>query len=116
MRDNNTILLVFQPGFAARSIVFVCVRACVCVCTHNFSSGILKWLCNPCVLDGYFDPHQMLCYCESCHKQRGDDLYHKRGEPPRDYALPYGWCRYVLRFVFCMVVGNGGGIGRVRRR
>ncbi|XP_070207113.1 neuralized-like protein 4 isoform X3 [Littorina saxatilis] len=47
--------------------------------------------------DGYFDPQQMLCFCESCHKQRGDDLYHKRGEPPKDYALPYGWCRYVLR-------------------
>nr|KAG5698954.1 hypothetical protein BaRGS_024875 [Batillaria attramentaria] len=47
--------------------------------------------------DGYFDPQQMMCFCEACHKLRGEDLYHKRGEPPRDYALPYGWCRYVLR-------------------
>ncbi|KAH0626079.1 hypothetical protein JD844_000817 [Phrynosoma platyrhinos] len=38
-----------------------------------------------------------LCYCESCHKLRGDEAYYKRGEPPRDYALPFGWCRFNLR-------------------
>ncbi|XP_025081591.1 neuralized-like protein 4 isoform X2 [Pomacea canaliculata] len=47
--------------------------------------------------DGYFDSQQMTCFCEACHKLRGDDLYHKRGDPPRDYALPYGWCRFALR-------------------
>ena len=72
-----------------------------------FPSFVLKRSHGSCVSDGYFDAHQMLCYCESCHKQRGDDLYHKRGEPPRDYALPYGWCRYVLRFVLFVVVVGG---------
>lgn len=48
--------------------------------------------------DGYFDSQQMTCFCEACHKLRGDDLYHKRGDPPRDYALPYGWCRFALRW------------------
>ncbi|KAJ7313244.1 hypothetical protein JRQ81_004526 [Phrynocephalus forsythii] len=38
-----------------------------------------------------------LCYCESCHKLRGDEPYCKRGEPPRDYGLPFGWCRFNLR-------------------
>nr|XP_014345078.1 PREDICTED: neuralized-like protein 4 [Latimeria chalumnae] len=33
----------------------------------------------------------------SCHKLRGDEAYYKRGEPPRDYALPFGWCRFALR-------------------
>ncbi|XP_069501804.1 neuralized-like protein 4 isoform X1 [Ambystoma mexicanum] len=49
--------------------------------------------------DGYFieDPKLNLCYCESCHKLRGDEAYCKRGEPPRDYALPFGWCRFSLR-------------------
>ncbi|XP_013856266.1 neuralized-like protein 4 [Austrofundulus limnaeus] len=49
--------------------------------------------------DGYFneDSKCNLCYCESCHKLRGDEAYYKRGEPPRDYALPFGWCRFALR-------------------
>ncbi|XP_066578654.1 neuralized-like protein 4 isoform X2 [Amia ocellicauda] len=49
--------------------------------------------------DGYFneDAKFNLCYCESCHKLRGDEAYYKRGEPPRDYALPFGWCRFALR-------------------
>ncbi|CAM2110649.1 unnamed protein product [Caretta caretta] len=49
--------------------------------------------------DDYFaeDPKFSLCYCESCHKLRGDEAYYKRGEPPRDYALPFGWCRFNLR-------------------
>uniref|UniRef100_A0A8D2LDW4 NHR domain-containing protein n=1 Tax=Varanus komodoensis TaxID=61221 RepID=A0A8D2LDW4_VARKO len=49
--------------------------------------------------DNYFaeDPKFSLCYCESCHKLRGDEAYYKRGEPPRDYALPFGWCRFNLR-------------------
>ncbi|XP_062858914.1 neuralized-like protein 4 isoform X1 [Trichomycterus rosablanca] len=49
--------------------------------------------------DGYFneDAKYNLCYCESCHKLRGDEAYYKRGEPPRDYALPFGWCRFALR-------------------
>lgn len=49
--------------------------------------------------DGYFneDTKYNLCYCESCHKLRGDEAYYKRGEPPRDYALPFGWCCFALR-------------------
>ncbi|MCI4384593.1 hypothetical protein PGIGA_G00040430 [Pangasianodon gigas] len=51
--------------------------------------------------DGYFseDTKYNLCYCESCHKLRGDEAYYKHGEPPRDYALPFGWCRFALRSV-----------------
>uniref|UniRef100_A0A8C9W3L4 Neuralized-like protein 4 n=1 Tax=Scleropages formosus TaxID=113540 RepID=A0A8C9W3L4_SCLFO len=58
--------------------------------------------------DGYFneDAKFNLCYCESCHKLRGDEPYYKRGEPPRDYALPFGWCRFALRWV-CRCVANG---------
>ncbi|XP_043932154.1 neuralized-like protein 4 [Protopterus annectens] len=49
--------------------------------------------------DGYFneDAKFNLCYCESCHKLRGDEAYYKRGDPPRDYAVPFGWCRFALR-------------------
>uniref|UniRef100_A0A7N8XVV7 Neuralized-like protein 4 n=1 Tax=Mastacembelus armatus TaxID=205130 RepID=A0A7N8XVV7_9TELE len=58
--------------------------------------------------DGYFseDAKYNLCYCESCHKLRGDEAYYKRGEPPRDYALPFGWCRFALRMKSHCEVSN----------
>lgn len=37
------------------------------------------------------------CYCENCSKIRGDNLYSRKGEPPKDYALPFGWCKFNLR-------------------
>ncbi|XP_074839129.1 neuralized-like protein 4 isoform X2 [Carettochelys insculpta] len=77
--------------------------------------------------DEYFmeDPKLSLCYCESCHKLRGDEAYYKRGEPPRDYALPFGWCCFKLRVNPHLEVGStckkwhmayhGTSIGAVRR-
>ncbi|XP_013911588.1 PREDICTED: neuralized-like protein 4 [Thamnophis sirtalis] len=71
------------------------------------------------------DPKRSLCYCESCHKLRGDEAYYKRGEPPRDYALPFGWCRFSLRINPRLDVAStskkwhmayhGTSIGAVRR-
>uniref|UniRef100_A0A8D3A9C8 Neuralized-like protein 4 n=1 Tax=Scophthalmus maximus TaxID=52904 RepID=A0A8D3A9C8_SCOMX len=77
--------------------------------------------------DGYFneDAKCNLCYCESCHKLRGDEAYYKRGEPPRDYALPFGWCRFALRIKPHCEVSNalkkwhiayhGTSVGALRR-
>ncbi|XP_077963285.1 neuralized-like protein 4 isoform X1 [Gasterosteus aculeatus] len=77
--------------------------------------------------DGYFneDAQYNLCYCESCHKLRGDEAYYKRGEPPRDYALPFGWCRFALRIKPHCEVSNalkkwhiayhGTSVGALRR-
>ncbi|XP_053318739.1 LOW QUALITY PROTEIN: neuralized-like protein 4 [Spea bombifrons] len=48
--------------------------------------------------DGYFLESKLwVCYCDACHKLRGDDVYKKRGDPPRDYAEPSGWCSFPLR-------------------
>uniref|UniRef100_A0A4W5JQU5 Neuralized-like protein 4 n=1 Tax=Hucho hucho TaxID=62062 RepID=A0A4W5JQU5_9TELE len=77
--------------------------------------------------DGYFneDAKYNLCYCESCHKLRGDESYYKRGEPPRDYALPFGWCRFALRsephcevsssFKKWHIAYHGTSVGALRR-
>uniref|UniRef100_A0A8C8C388 Neuralized-like protein 4 n=1 Tax=Oncorhynchus tshawytscha TaxID=74940 RepID=A0A8C8C388_ONCTS len=77
--------------------------------------------------DGYFneDAKYNLCYCESCHKLRGDESYYKRGEPPRDYALPFGWCRFALRsephcdvsnsFKQWHIAYHGTSVGALRR-
>ncbi|GFY36529.1 neuralized-like protein 4 [Trichonephila clavipes] len=32
-----------------------------------------------------------------CHKLRGEEPYYRKGDPPRDYAQPFGWCRFPLR-------------------
>lgn len=48
--------------------------------------------------DGYFEG-QSICFCSGCHKARGDESYLRRGDPPKDFVLPFGWCRYVLRSV-----------------
>uniref|UniRef100_G3Q6T0 Neuralized-like protein 4 n=1 Tax=Gasterosteus aculeatus aculeatus TaxID=481459 RepID=G3Q6T0_GASAC len=60
-----------------------------------------------------------------CHKLRGDEAYYKRGEPPRDYALPFGWCRFALRIKPHCEVSNalkkwhiayhGTSVGALRR-
>ncbi|CAH2272322.1 neuralized 4 [Pelobates cultripes] len=49
--------------------------------------------------EGYFveDSKLCVCHCDSCHKLRGDEIYKKRGDPPRDYAEPSGWCSFPLR-------------------
>uniref|UniRef100_A0A3Q0SCH3 Neuralized-like protein 4 n=1 Tax=Amphilophus citrinellus TaxID=61819 RepID=A0A3Q0SCH3_AMPCI len=68
--------------------------------------------------DGYFseDAKYNLCYCESCHKLRGDDAYYKRGEPPRDYALPFGWCRFVSNALKKWHIAyHGTSVGALRR-
>ncbi|XP_077531935.1 neuralized E3 ubiquitin protein ligase 4 isoform X2 [Haemaphysalis longicornis] len=47
--------------------------------------------------ESYFLADMNVCYCETCHQIRGDEPYLKVGEPPRDYAVPFGWCRFPLR-------------------
>ncbi|KAJ8320441.1 hypothetical protein KUTeg_002028 [Tegillarca granosa] len=49
------------------------------------------------VVHGYFESQSTICYCETCHKIRGDELYHKRGEPVKEYAVPYGWCHFSIK-------------------
>lgn len=84
----------------------VCVNVCMSVSFHFPEYPIQEAMCESnqatswsTPADGYFaeDTKSNLCYCESCHKLRGDEAYYKKGEPPRDYALPFGWCRFTLR-------------------
>uniref|UniRef100_A0A452RIF7 Neuralized-like protein 4 n=1 Tax=Ursus americanus TaxID=9643 RepID=A0A452RIF7_URSAM len=63
---------------------------------HGLCSRFQELLLLP---EDYFmpPPKRSLCYCESCRKLRGDEAHRRRGEPPREYALPLGWCRFNLR-------------------
>ena len=47
--------------------------------------------------DNYFTSQLDRCSCESCWSARDDDAYQLRGEPPKKYSLPRGWCRFGLR-------------------
>ncbi|XP_070568214.1 neuralized-like protein 4 isoform X1 [Ptychodera flava] len=40
-----------------------------------------------------------MCYCEKCHKHRGDKEVYPRGIPPTKYVLPLGWARFSLRIL-----------------
>ncbi len=63
---------------------------------HALCSRFQELLLLP---EDYFvpPPKRSLCYCESCRKLRGDEAHRRRGEPPQEYALPFGWCRFNLR-------------------
>lgn len=75
--------------------------------------------------DGYFQKDLIVCYCETCHKIRGDEPYFRKGDPPKDFALPFGWCRFALKLTTkaensCVqdkwhVAFHGTKIGAVRR-
>src|SRR5436309_2728967 len=45
----------------------------------------------------YFIDDQTVCYCETCSQLRGDELYYRKGEPPREFTLPLGWCKFRLK-------------------
>nr|CAD7453424.1 unnamed protein product [Timema tahoe] len=49
------------------------------------------------LLEGFFLRDHSVCYCEACHKLRGAQAYNHKGDPPVEYAVPCGWCRFTLR-------------------
>ncbi len=40
-----------------------------------------------------------LCCCANCVKYRGEDMYKKKGDPPKDFATPVHWVRFPLKRV-----------------
>eukprot|EP00058_Branchiostoma_floridae_P014444 XP_002599932.1 hypothetical protein BRAFLDRAFT_74056 [Branchiostoma floridae] len=46
--------------------------------------------------DTYFSPDHDKCYCETCHRDRGDRDSYLRGNPQTKYAAPVGWSRFGL--------------------
>lgn len=49
--------------------------------------------------DGFFEVSAKLskCYCYTCHKHRGEEAYSTKGDPPRGYSRPLGWCKFAVR-------------------
>ncbi|KAL3861342.1 hypothetical protein ACJMK2_007378 [Sinanodonta woodiana] len=80
-----------QQQQSRSSDVSVIVRNCEYL---NICNRIKSQLALP---DSYFDPQLNMCFCETCHKIRGDETYIRKGDPPREFAVPFGWCKFMLR-------------------
>ncbi|XP_054716329.1 neuralized-like protein 4 [Uloborus diversus] len=64
-------------------------------CDHQRICSKIKTVLG--LFDSYFIPDTVICFCETCHKSRGEEPYFKKGDPPKDYAQPFGWCRFPLK-------------------
>ncbi|XP_023215732.1 neuralized-like protein 4 isoform X1 [Centruroides sculpturatus] len=91
LRDKQLELPLYLSGIKEKINKSDRVKNCE---YHNACSRFKSVLGLP---EGFFLSDQSTCYCETCHKIRGDELYFKRGEPPKEYALPFGWCRFALK-------------------
>merc|ERR1719266_2401390 len=45
----------------------------------------------------FFEALPAVCYCETCHKLRGEESVQSHGNPRKKYALPIGWVKFLLR-------------------
>ena len=45
----------------------------------------------------FFEPLPAVCYCETCHKLRGEESVQSHGNPRKKYGLPIGWVKFLLR-------------------
>ncbi|XP_019633261.1 PREDICTED: neuralized-like protein 4 [Branchiostoma belcheri] len=59
--------------------------------------------------DDMFFPERDMCYCPSCHADRGDIEIYQRGNPPKPYVLPLGWSRFALQVPLPQVKLPRGG-------
>ncbi|KAK3603483.1 hypothetical protein CHS0354_030324 [Potamilus streckersoni] len=90
--DLDDVVKEKQQQQQSRSTdVNIAVRNCEYL---NICNRIKSQLALP---DGYFDPQLNMCFCETCHKIRGDETYIRKGDPPREFAVPFGWCKFMLR-------------------
>ncbi|GAB6019762.1 Neuralized-like protein 4 [Chamberlinius hualienensis] len=64
-------------------------------CEYQKACIRFKW--NLGLPDGYFSNDVCTCYCDNCYKLHGDVAYQRKGEPPRDYSVPFGWCQFRLK-------------------
>ena len=45
----------------------------------------------------FFEPVPPICFCETCHKLRGEESVQSHGNPRKKFALPIGWVKFLLR-------------------
>lgn len=58
----------------------------------------LQEVLKPKIPDTFINHDHNRCFCDGCMADRGDDDVYTRGDPPKAYALPRGWFRFVLIF------------------
>ncbi|CAH1250762.1 NEURL4 [Branchiostoma lanceolatum] len=48
------------------------------------------------IADTYLSPDHNMCFCKTCHTDRGESDSYSRGNPKKKYAVPVGWGRFGL--------------------
>ena len=69
------------------------------VCFADIIDDYIYIICHCVLIEGYLNGEFNRCYCESCHKIRGDEPLGQCGDPPREYSTPFGWSKFGLRCV-----------------
>ena len=77
----------------------------MCIQSHIYINFLQesKYLVSLSFSEAYFNKEHEMCYCETCHGNRGDLSKYPRGDPPKDYGLPIGWFRFALAYVSIIV-------------
>ena len=47
--------------------------------------------------EDYFNHSFNRCFCECCHRTRGEASIYRQGDPVREYTVPVGWSRFGIR-------------------
>ncbi|XP_019620895.1 PREDICTED: uncharacterized protein LOC109467393 [Branchiostoma belcheri] len=93
MKPFLSLLLADLVGITG-ILVMLC-RHCCSVCDYQLACKRFKESLG--IDDSYFNLGvEDKCYCETCHKARGDKDSYSRGVPEKTYAMPVGWARFGL--------------------
>ncbi|XP_046846010.1 neuralized-like protein 4 isoform X2 [Xenia sp. Carnegie-2017] len=89
----------YQQAERPRPIPTPTTKTTPATTTCNYRKQCESFLETLNISDDYFDktPEYNKCFCDSCHKARGDKECYTRGNPPKTYALPLGWSRFAIK-------------------
>ncbi|KAK3751348.1 hypothetical protein QZH41_000838 [Actinostola sp. cb2023] len=60
----------------------------------EYQEGCVRFLHHLTIPASLFDVNALNpCYCDNCCQEVETPLY-KKGDPPREYSMPLGWCRF----------------------
>lgn len=84
--ENKAII---QPEII-QPIIFESNRKC------EYVKECLKFKNSLVLPDEFFSNENPICYCSECY-QAGNETYLRKGEPPEEYSIPFGWVKFILK-------------------
>ncbi|KAI0240474.1 hypothetical protein LSAT2_008789 [Lamellibrachia satsuma] len=68
----------------------------------NYRNACRRYFGTLGISGGFENSTFTICYCSQCHCSRGDNDFSDRGQPPKTYCIPIGWCRIGLHSFRCI--------------